>query len=73
MSDVSSFPYDLLWEERQLVSVANLARQDGVEFLRLAQKVGIVTETTSYQSTEFGLDPEWLSREAAVGETCYGA
>ena len=48
MSDVPSFPYDLLWEERQLVSVANLTRQDGIDFLRLAPKAGIVTETTSY-------------------------
>ncbi len=36
MSDIPSFPYSLLWEERQLVSVANLTRQDGIDFLRLA-------------------------------------
>jgi propanol-preferring alcohol dehydrogenase len=48
MSDIPSFPYQLLWEERQLVSVANLTRQDGFDFLRLAQEIGIVTETTSY-------------------------
>ena len=48
MSDVPSFPYRLLWEERQLVSVANLTRQDGVDFLSLAPKIGIVTQTTSY-------------------------
>ena len=35
MSDIPSFPYRLLWEERQLVSVANLTRQDGIDFLRL--------------------------------------
>jgi propanol-preferring alcohol dehydrogenase len=35
-------------EERQLVSVANLTRQDGIDFLRLAPQVGIVTETTRY-------------------------
>jgi propanol-preferring alcohol dehydrogenase len=34
MSDIPSLPYELLWEERQLVSVANLTRNDGVEFLR---------------------------------------
>ena len=33
MSDIPSFPYQLLWEERQLVSVANLTRQDGIDFL----------------------------------------
>ena len=48
MSDVPSFPYRLLWEERQLVSVANLTRQDGIDFLRLAPEVGIVTKTTCY-------------------------
>ena len=48
MSDIPSFPYRLLWEERQLVSVANLTRQDGIDFLRLAPTVGIVTQTTRY-------------------------
>jgi propanol-preferring alcohol dehydrogenase len=48
MSDIPSFPYRLLWEERQLVSVANLTRQDGIDFLRLAPKIEIVTKTTSY-------------------------
>jgi len=48
MSDIPSFPYRLLWEERQLVSVANLTRQDGIDFLRLAPQVGIVTQTTRY-------------------------
>ncbi len=41
MSDIPSFPYSILWEERQLVSVANLTRRDGVEFLRLAPQLGI--------------------------------
>ena len=48
MSDIPSFAYELLWEERQLVSVANLTRQDGVDFLSLVPKIGIVTKTTSY-------------------------
>jgi propanol-preferring alcohol dehydrogenase len=48
MSDIPSFPYRLLWEERQLVSVANLTRQDGIDFLPLASEIGIVTKTTSY-------------------------
>jgi propanol-preferring alcohol dehydrogenase len=52
MSDIPSFPYGLLWEERQLVSVANLTRQDGIEFLRLASDIGIVTETTPYPLRE---------------------
>ncbi|MDB5482560.1 MAG: zinc-binding alcohol dehydrogenase family protein [Caulobacteraceae bacterium] len=48
MSDIPRFPYADLWEERQIVSVANLTRQDGLDFLALAPKVGIVTETTTY-------------------------
>jgi propanol-preferring alcohol dehydrogenase len=48
MSDIPSFPYDILWEERQLMSVANLTRQDGIDFLRLVPKIGIVTKTTAY-------------------------
>jgi propanol-preferring alcohol dehydrogenase len=48
MSDIPSFPYQLLWEERQLLSVANLTRQDGIDFLRLIPEIGIVTRTTSY-------------------------
>jgi propanol-preferring alcohol dehydrogenase len=48
MSDIPGFPYRLLWEERQLVSVANLTRQDGFDFLRLAPQIGIVAETTRY-------------------------
>jgi alcohol dehydrogenase, propanol-preferring len=48
MSDIPAFPYRLLWEERQLVSVANLTRQDGLDFLRRAPDMGIVTHTTRY-------------------------
>ena len=52
MSDIPSFPYDLLWEERQLLSVANLTRQDGLDFLALAPNAGIVTSTTTYPLRE---------------------
>jgi propanol-preferring alcohol dehydrogenase len=52
MSDIPSFPYGLLWQERQLVSVANLTRQDGLDFLRLAPEIGIVTQTTRYDLRE---------------------
>ena len=48
MSDIPGFPYALLWEERQILSVANLTRQDGLDFLRLAPQIGIVTKTTPY-------------------------
>ncbi len=48
MSDIPRFPYRLLWEERELVSVANLTRQDGEEFFSVVPKVGIATETVPY-------------------------
>jgi propanol-preferring alcohol dehydrogenase len=48
MSDIPSFPYRILWEERQLLSVANLTREDGIEFLGLVPKMGIVVKTTTY-------------------------
>ena len=48
MSDIPSFQYQLLWEERQLVSVANLTRQDGIDFLQLVPQMKIVTKTTIY-------------------------
>jgi propanol-preferring alcohol dehydrogenase len=48
MSDIPSFPYRDLWEERQLVSVANLTRQDGLDFLKVAREANIRTETTAF-------------------------
>ena len=48
MSDIPSFPYRILWEERVVRSVANLTRRDAEEFLALAPKAGITTETVSY-------------------------
>src|SRR5271166_6882364 len=48
MSDIPSFPYRILWEERVLRSVANLTRRDAEEFLALAPKAGIRTETVTY-------------------------
>jgi propanol-preferring alcohol dehydrogenase len=52
MSEIPSFPYEILWEERQLVSVANLTRQDGLDFLKLVPQIGIVTKTTRYPLVE---------------------
>ena len=48
MSDIPSFPYRNLWEERVLRSVANLTRRDGEEFLTLAPKIPIQTEVTAF-------------------------
>jgi propanol-preferring alcohol dehydrogenase len=52
MSDIPSFPYELLWHERTIQSVANLTRQDGTEFLALAPKVPIKTSVTTYALDE---------------------
>ena len=52
MSDIPSFPYRLLWEERRLCSVANLTRKDAVEFLELAPRVPVRTETEEFPLTE---------------------
>ena len=52
MSDIPSFPYEILWEERTLGSVANLTRADGEEFLRLAPLVPVRTEVTTYPLAE---------------------
>lgn len=48
MSDIPSFPYRLLWEERVIRSVANLTRQDGEEFLAIAPKVPVVTSVHTF-------------------------
>jgi propanol-preferring alcohol dehydrogenase len=48
MTDIPSFPYSILWEERVIRSVANLTRKDGEEFLALAPKIPIRTETNPY-------------------------
>jgi propanol-preferring alcohol dehydrogenase len=56
MSDIPSFPYRLLWEERSLKSVANLTRRDGEEFLSLAAELAIRSRTAAY--------PLWRANEA---------
>ena len=48
MSDIPSFPYSILWEERELLSVANLTRKDGLDFLRLVPSIDIQVKTTQY-------------------------
>jgi propanol-preferring alcohol dehydrogenase len=52
MSDIPSFPYELLWREREIVSVANLTRRDGTEFLELAPKVPVRTEVVHYAMSD---------------------
>ena len=48
MSDIPSFPYRLLWGERRVMSVANLTRKDGEDFLALAAKAHLRTKVTTY-------------------------
>jgi propanol-preferring alcohol dehydrogenase len=48
MSDVPSFPYEILWREREIVSVANLTRLDGTEFMALAATFPLQTSVTTY-------------------------
>jgi propanol-preferring alcohol dehydrogenase len=52
MSDIPSFPYHLLWEERELVSVANLTRQDGLDFFGIVLQAGLRTQTTAFPLVE---------------------
>ncbi|MGH0003401.1 zinc-dependent alcohol dehydrogenase family protein [Pseudovibrio ascidiaceicola] len=49
MSDIPQMPYALLWEEREVVSVANLTREDGVEFFPLAKQAGVKTHCIPYK------------------------
>ncbi|MFX1739205.1 zinc-dependent alcohol dehydrogenase family protein [Paraburkholderia sp. A1RI_3L] len=52
MSDIPSFPYAFLWGERRVVSVANLTREDGQAFMRIAGAVPLAIETTPYALTD---------------------
>jgi propanol-preferring alcohol dehydrogenase len=52
MSDIPSFPYDLLWQERTLCSVANLTRRDGAEFFALAPHVPVRTTVQTFPLVE---------------------
>ena len=48
MSDIPAFPYAFLWGERRVVSVANLTRDDGLAFMRIAAQTRLAIETTTY-------------------------
>jgi len=52
MSDIPGFPYGILWEERELKSVANLTREDGLDFLKRVPQIGIEVKTTRYALQE---------------------
>jgi propanol-preferring alcohol dehydrogenase len=69
MSDIPSFPYELLWEERVVRSVANLTRRDGEEFLALAPRVPVRTEVEEFSLERANEALERLRR----GELCGSA
>jgi alcohol dehydrogenase, propanol-preferring len=48
MSDIPSFPYEVLWHERRIVSVANLTRRDGLEFFEIARGLNLKPTITMY-------------------------
>ncbi|WP_288024693.1 zinc-dependent alcohol dehydrogenase family protein [Thauera sp.] len=67
MSDIPSFPYDILWGERRIVSVANLTRSDGDAFLALAPRVPVHTEITRFALEDANLALERLRRGELQG------
>jgi propanol-preferring alcohol dehydrogenase len=77
MSDIPSFPYEVLWGERTLGSVANLTRRDGEEFMALAPRVPVRTELSVYPLEEANRALEDLRagrfRGAAVLDVSLGA
>jgi propanol-preferring alcohol dehydrogenase len=67
MSDVPAFPYEILWGERVVRSVANLTRRDGEEFLALAPRVPVRTEVTPYALADANAALDDLRRGRVVG------
>ena len=67
MSDIPSFPYDLLWGERQVRSVANLTRQDAAEFLRMAPQIPVRTQPVPYPLSQANDALEALRNGAVQG------
>ncbi len=67
MSDIPSFPYALLWGERHLLSVANLTRQDGVEFFARTASIPLTTHVTRYPLHEANAALSALRNGSLVG------
>jgi alcohol dehydrogenase, propanol-preferring len=67
MSDIPSFPYELLWQERSICSVANLTRRDGHEFFALAPQVPVRTTVETFPLAEANLALEALRRGKIKG------
>jgi propanol-preferring alcohol dehydrogenase len=67
MSEIPSFPYELLWHERTLSSVANLTRADGREFLRLAEEAKLQASVRSFSLSEAPRAIELLRSGGVLG------
>lgn len=67
MSDIPSFPYDILWGERTIKSVANLTRKDGEEFFSLIEKLSIKTETQTFKLEEANIALDRLRKGEIQG------
>ncbi len=67
MSDIPSFPYDLLWGERRLLSVANLTRQDARDYLPLAVAAQVRAHVTAYRLEDANAALDDLRRGAFAG------
>ena len=67
MSDIPSFPYDLLWGERRLVSVANLTRQGAREYLSLAAAAGVQPHLKAYRLDQANTALDDLRQGAIIG------
>jgi len=67
MSDIPSFPYSILWGERVLRSVANLTRQDAIDFLELAPKIPVKTRIEEFKLEDANLALEALREGKLTG------
>jgi propanol-preferring alcohol dehydrogenase len=67
MSDIPSFPYDILWQERGVCSVANLTRRDGQEFFAIAPRVPVLTTVQTFPLADANLALESLRHGKITG------
>ena len=67
MSDIPAFPYALLWAERGVLSVANLTRRDGEEFMRLAAQLSLSISVKPFALQEANRALDELRRGASAG------
>jgi propanol-preferring alcohol dehydrogenase len=67
MSDIPSFPYDSLWGERSICSIANLTRRDGAEFMEVAARVELRPKVEIYSLADANRALENLRRGALNG------